>query len=279
MGSGCGSFEVQENAGVPLGTQGITTSGTISCSATAFSTNTTKKQTIPTLRKKTTISKETATVTTATSAVRTSEYSEQTADASHLIQGVPLICQFPEFPTGCESVATIMALQYTGETISVSHFIDNYLSMGAVYRKHNVLYGPDPYESFVGDPRSQYSLGCYAPVIQNALIQYFGDAERIKNTTGETLDTLCRRYVLHDIPVLVWVSIDMKEPGQGNVWYTEAGKQFQWITKEHCMVLIGYDENGYYFNDPYSGEQRYYEKNLSVHRYETFGRQSVVIIK
>ena len=38
--------------------------------------------------------------------------------------------------------------------------------MDAMYRKDGVLYGPDPYEQFVGDPRSQYALGCFAPVIE-----------------------------------------------------------------------------------------------------------------
>ena len=214
---------------------------------------------------------ETVMTTTATTIATTS--------TSYFIQDVPLICQFPDFPTGCESVATVMALQFAGEKISVSEFIDNYLHTGAVYRKNGVLHGPNPYESFVGDPRSRYSLGCYAPVIENALIQYFGNAAQVKNTTGETLDTLCERYISHDIPVLVWVSIEMQEPGHGNIWYTEDGKRFQWITKEHCMVLIGYDPNGYYFNDPYTGKQLYYEKALSDSRYEKFGKQSIVIVK
>jgi uncharacterized protein YvpB len=172
-----------------------------------------------------------------------------------------------------------MALQNAGEDISVAQFIDGYLNTGAVYRKNGVLYGPDPYHSFVGDPRSQYALGCFAPVIENALVQYFGDTVRIRNTTGETLDTLCEQYISRDIPVLVWASVDMKDTGPGSVWYTEEGERFQWITNEHCMLLVGYDENGYYFNDPYSGKQCYYDKTVSALRYETFGRQSFVIFK
>ncbi len=258
-----------------------TTINTTATTVIPTTTRTTTRRTTTTTKKTTSTRKTTSTTTTThtpqTPTTTTSEV--RNVKTSHLIQSVPLICQFPEFPSGCESVASVMALQYVGENISVSRFIDNCLNTGAVYRKDGVLYGPDPYKQFVGDPRSQYALGCYAPVIENALVRYFGDAARVKNTTGETLDTLCERYITNDMPALVWVSIYMKDTGNGNVWYTEDGKRFQWLMNEHCMVLVGYDANGYYFNDPYSGKQLYYDKTLSAKRYETFGRQSLVIVK
>ena len=40
---------------------------------------------------------------------------------------VPYIDQSKRYPTGCESVSTVMALQYAGVNISVDKFIDNYL--------------------------------------------------------------------------------------------------------------------------------------------------------
>ncbi len=257
------------------------TTTTVNITTTTVSARTTTLQTTSTTRKPTTSRKNTpaSTTTTATQAPKTTTSTAQCKKSSHLIQNVPLICQFPAFPSGCESVASVMALQCAGEKVSVSRFIDNYLNTGAVYRKDGVLYGPDPYKSFVGDPRSQYALGCYAPVIENALIRYLGDATRVKNTTGDSLDTLCERYIAHNIPALVWVSIYMKDTGKGNVWYTQDGKRFQWITNEHCMLLVGYDENGYYFNDPYSGKQLYYDKTVSTRRYETFGKQSLVILR
>ena len=44
------------------------------------------------------------------------------------ILSVPVIAQFPEFPTGCESVSAVMALRYYGETISVTEFVNTHLS-------------------------------------------------------------------------------------------------------------------------------------------------------
>jgi len=212
------------------------------------------------------------------SVVKTSATTTTALPDRHIISDVPLICQFPAYPTGCETVASVMALRYVGEQVSVDTFIDNCLETGAVYRKNGVLYGPDPYEKFVGDPRSQYSLGCFSPVMEKALKKYLGDDTRVIHTTGQTVDSLCRTYIAQNIPVIVWVSIQMKETGKGNVWYTETGERFRWITNEHCMLLIGFDETQYYFNDPYTGKQLHFEKSLVSRRYDTFGKQSIVVL-
>ena len=71
------------------------------------------------------------------------------------------IYQTDNWPTGCESVTAVMALNAAGIEISVDDFIDDYL----------VCTEPpfDPEKSFGGDPRSQSGRGCYAPVIKAAL--------------------------------------------------------------------------------------------------------------
>ena len=45
------------------------------------------------------------------------------------------------------------------------------------------------------------------------------------------------------------------------------------------MLLIGYDQDNYYFNDPYTGQEVKYGKSLSQKRYDAFGKQSLVINK
>ncbi len=42
----------------------------------------------------------------------------------------PFIDQRDKYPTGCESVTAVMALQYAGVDITVEEFIDNYLPQG-----------------------------------------------------------------------------------------------------------------------------------------------------
>ena len=52
--------------------------------------------------------------------------------------------------TGCESVTAVMLLQYLGCDISIYDFIDNYLEKEPFTERDGVLYGPSPYEKFVG---------------------------------------------------------------------------------------------------------------------------------
>ena len=196
-----------------------------------------------------------------------------------LIQNVPVIAQMPSYPTGCESVSAVMALQFAGEHVSVDEFIDNYLEKSLnFYYSNGKRYGPSPWEHFIGDPRSKASYGCMAPVIERALKNYFGNEERVLNTTGMTLDELCRGYIDNGIPVIVWTSINMIDTYLTNTWTLADGTTYTWTANEHCMVLIGYDKQNYYFNDPYTGKQVKFEKLLSQKRSDTFDRQSLIVI-
>lgn len=196
------------------------------------------------------------------------------------IAGVPVIAQMPKYPTGCESVSAVMALQFAGESITVDDFIDQYLEKSSnFYNEGGMRYGPDPYEVFIGNPRSRSAFGCMAPVIEKALVKYYSSSNFVVNTTGKDMEELCRDYISQGIPVLVWTSINMIEPAYTSSWNLPNGEKYTWLSNEHCMLLIGYDEEEYYFNDPYTGKEVKYGKSLSQQRYEAFGRQSIAIKK
>ena len=59
--------------------------------------------------------------------------------------------------TGCESVATVMALQYAGKNISVDTFIDQYLPIEPLNPLLPVSF--DPYITFGGNPRTMDGYG------------------------------------------------------------------------------------------------------------------------
>lgn len=204
---------------------------------------------------------------------------EKTEQAK-IIKTVPVLAQFPEFPTGCESVSAVMVLNFWGENISAAKFIDDYLpKSGEFYYKSYKRYGPSPYEFFIGNPRTSASYGCMAPVIEKALCDYFGGSDRVRNTTGTELSQLCSEYIDKDIPVLVWATINMLETAPKNSWYLSDEKRFTWPGNEHCLVLTGYDEDCYYFNDPYAGKTVKFKKATVNERYAELGRQSVVVLK
>lgn len=203
------------------------------------------------------------------------DYSEQ-----YKLISVPYISQAGGYPTGCEIVSASMLLQYYEYNVSVDEFIDNYLENSFLEEVNGDLYGPNPNEVFVGDPRSVYSYGCYAPVIVNSLNKILDGEHLAKNTTGSEFNELIENYIDREIPVLVWTSINLLPTSAGTQWYIrESGDKFQWINNEHCMVLVGYDEDKYYFNDPYDDNGVVgHDKELVEERFKELGNQSVVIL-
>ena len=65
-----------------------------------------------------------------------------------MILDVPYIDQNVKYPTGCESVSTVMLLQYLGYKISVDEFIENYLEQDTFEQRRGEQYGPDPRKIF-----------------------------------------------------------------------------------------------------------------------------------
>lgn len=197
---------------------------------------------------------------------------------AHMID-VPYLSQEYGYPSGCEVVSATMLLQYYGYPITVDQFIDDYLEKQDFYRKDGVLYGADPNRAFAGDPWDKWSCGCYAPVIKRSFDRILWSGHKAVNTTGTPLEDL-KEYIDRDIPVLFWASIDMQPTGKGDRWTSVLdGTLIQWISQEHCMVLVGYDEENYYFNDPYQSKGLVgYEKSLVQKRFLDLCEQSVVIL-
>ncbi len=164
----------------------------------------------------------------------------------------PYINQSGKFPTGCESVSAVMLLQYLGYEITAEEFIEKYLETEAFEEREGELYGPHPEQAFCGSPYDEHSFGCYAPVIKKALEKAIGEEYEIIDETGAPIGRLLREYIDRDMPVVFWACINMLEPITGPAWrLKDRGEQFVWISNEHCMLLVGYDEKNYYFNDPF----------------------------
>lgn len=182
---------------------------------------------------------------------------------------VPYLDQSVRYPTGCESVSSVMLLQYLGYPVTVDSFIENYLDKKDFEQRPDGLYGADPNQYFCGSPYDPDSFGCYAPVICRALEKAAGDRYTVKNETGTPIAVLLEKYINQDMPVVFWASINMLPPITGPCWKLfDSGKIFTWISNEHCMLLVGYDDTGYYFNDPYENHGLiHYPKALTEERH------------
>ena len=165
---------------------------------------------------------------------------------------VPYIDQSVRYPTGCESVSAVMLLKYLGYEMTVDAFIDSCLECRAMESRNGELYGPDPNEYFCGSPYDEDSFGIYAKGLLKALDRAAGEKYRFIDESGTPISMLLEKYIDHNMPVIFWACINMRKEIPGPEWkLLDSGKPFCWISNEHCMLLIGYDDEKYYFNDPY----------------------------
>ncbi len=60
--------------------------------------------------------------------------------------------------------------------------------------------------------------------------------------------------------------------------YADDKKFFTWRYNEHCLVLVGYTDKCYVFNDPLSQKNTYYDKKTVEKRFEEMGKMAVTIV-
>lgn len=206
---------------------------------------------------------------------------------SYRIDGVPVIEQMT-LKSGCETYACTMLLQSLGFKINEVTFAEKYLICQPIsYDAEINRYGPDMYSAFAGTPVEGY--GIYAPAMAKSMNKFFKTQQSNMNATaleGVSLKQLCDDYVSNDIPVMVWATVNMQEPYEKAWWIvdyvdenarTKKGDTFAWLQNEHCLVLIGYDEDEYYFADSCAGDVSHFDKDLCQQRYEELFSQAIIV--
>ena len=149
--------------------------------------------------------------------------------------------------------------------------------------------GPDPNCAFVGTPYSSNSYGAYAPIMVKCMNKYLSDKSyKAVEISGKSLEYLSGKYVAQGQPIMIWATINMLPSFKTTTWrvnYTDEnakyklGSYYTWIAREHCLVMTGYDNYYYYFNDPWTNARTRYSKSVVNSRYAELGKQAVVMVK
>lgn len=200
-----------------------------------------------------------------------------------ILEDVPLYSQEGIAPTGCELVSAMMVLEYYGAPYELEEIVD---AVPCVWPEviDGYVYAPHPERAFIGSPWTESSYGCYAPVVTDMLNKLLPEDCVAYETTGTELATLASVYIPQGKPVLVWETISMLEHFDWGGWYlldedgNPTDEWYDWQANEHCMVLVGYDESSYYFNDPYGSHGFIaYDKWLAEERFNSMGQYSIVV--
>lgn len=77
---------------------------------------------------------------------------------------------------------------------------------------------------------------------------------------------------------LVWATVDMAEPTRYFTYICD-NKTYIIPKGSHCLLLTGYDDSYYYFNDPLAKKNTRYSKVIVNKRYTGNQKRSVVLSK
>jgi uncharacterized protein YvpB len=191
------------------------------------------------------------------------------------ILDAPLIRQHPELPAGCEVTSLAMLLQYYGVNKSKTE-----LAKEMPYDPTPISFNNDgsikvwgnPNLGFVGKPDgSARGFGIYHAGLISLMKAYVPTAIDL---TRQPFDKL-EKQVLSGIPVVVWTTIDFKDPAKWVQWDTTLGP-IRTTFMEHAVLMVGVDEQYVYVNDPYSGrKQLKLDKESFLSTWEAMGRQAL----
>ena len=224
---------------------------------------------------------------------------------TYYISNVPYINQFSlGYPTGCEAVSATMAAKYAGYDISAATIIANTPTDEKGKRQETITiektiekvneetgeteiiteteektdwYGGNPFEVFVGHPTKGLSTGSYGCFAKPITIALQKSGVPATNISGSSIDTIFN-YVANGKPVVVWCRKNAGDLTEGVTWQYEDGNgSFTELVGEHCAVLIGYDGEYVYLNDPSAGKGVKQPKNKFISNWHKLYDQALII--
>lgn len=226
----------------------------------------------------TTVTTAETTVTTTVTEPHWDVNTEPIGENGVVIANVPHITQFDSYLTACESLATVSVLQYYGMNMSPERFLEHVLPIADYPEKQEdgELHAESPWDYFIGDPMREDAFGCYSTAIEKGVNKIKkGLAIALK---GESLESLCSDYIDKGQPVVIWATMYMAPSYVLFDWIVPSGETYSFISPEHALVLIGYDDNHYYFSDSLQYDaQHAYNKEAVETAYEALFEQAVVI--
>lgn len=183
---------------------------------------------------------------------------------------VPALPQYPELPTGCESVALTNALIACGFDLRKTEIAEAWLPTS----------DQDFVRAFLGDPASPDGNSCMAPAVASTAAAYLeahrADLEAV-DLTGASFQDLLDEVAAGN-HVIAWCTIGMDEPGDCYRTAQVDGRMYRLLTNSHCVVVRGYDLDAgiVLVSDSLAGQVAYPLDTFAA-RYYALGAQAVVL--
>ncbi|TMV48905.1 peptidase C39 [Paenibacillus mesophilus] len=189
---------------------------------------------------------------------------------------VPVIEQLPELFNGCEVTSLAMLLEAAGHPVDKMELADRVAkdTTPVVWSEDGgVESWGNPDIGFVGDMTGETDgFGVYhGPVFQLLAEILPGRAEDL---TEEPFDKLLAA-VADGRPVVIWTNINFAPETVMETWLSDAGPVLMsW--NEHAVLLVGYDADYFYVNDPFDGTAaKAIERDTLISSWLQMGSQAV----
>lgn len=171
------------------------------------------------------------------------------------ILNVPIVKQNPELYNGCEVSSLAMLLQYKGikaDKMALAKQIKKDTTPLVSDNHGNIISWGNPDYGFVGDITGKHKgYGVYDKPLEELLEKYMPG--KAVDLTGKDIDSLYMN-VQNENPVVVWVTVNFAAVKNFVTWKNN-GKDIKATFSEHAVLLVGYDKNYCYVNNPYNGQK------------------------
>lgn len=214
--------------------------------------------------------------------------SDYSSSKTQYIYNVPYINQFSlGYPTGCEAVSATMAAKYSGYSVDSATIIANTptdtngkreeIVINENGEEETIWVGSNPFEVFVGHPTKGLSTGSYGCFANPLVIGLRNSGVSCTDISGCSPNTLFN-YIDQGKPVVVWCKKGGGDLTDGVTWkYPDGSGEYLELVGEHCAVLIGYNDEYVYLNDPSAGQDVSQSRSKFTSNWVKLYSQAVVI--
>lgn len=187
----------------------------------------------------------------------------------------PVYLQYPELYNGCEVTSLSMLLNYYGIEKSKIDLVPEMVKDPTpvqLAKDGSITYWGNPNTGFVGDVTGKsMGFGIFHGALLKLMEKYIPSSIDL---TGEPFDRI-EQQISDGFPVIIWTTNDFRVPATWIVWDTPLGP-FKTTMKEHAVLMVGYDIEYVYVNDPMTGKSKVpVEKERFIAAWEAMGMQAL----
>ncbi|WJH36156.1 C39 family peptidase [Paenibacillus sp. CC-CFT747] len=175
---------------------------------------------------------------------------------------VPLINQNPELKYGCEVTSLAMVLKYAGmetDKMKLANELPKDTDPLKKTDSGNITSWGNPDHGFVGDVTGKTpGYAIYAGPLEKVMQRYLPN--RTVNLTRRPFDEILGQ-LSKEKPVILWTTGDYKVPDRWESW-THGNEKINTPLDLHAVVLVGFDKDYLYLNDPLAGKKSKRRKRI-----------------